>query len=250
MNILIIEDELAAQNNLTRLIRKYYPDFNIIGKVDSISEAIKWLNKSHPDIIFMDVELSDGHCFEIFNSVEIDSFVIITTAYENYALNAFKAKCIDYLMKPIDDDKFTESVGRCIKLYDIQTNNLRKEETTKNPTKAYKQKITLKIGNQIVILDVNNISYFYSDKKSTYIVTSNTKKYLSDMSLDAIESEIDPAMFFKLSRGCLASSSSIRSITKYFNSRLKITLIPENIDPIIVPRSRVHNFLKWIKGNN
>jgi len=252
MDILIIEDEIPAQQLLIRLIKKYFSDFRIIGTLDSINNALNWLQHNHADIIFMDVELSDGKCFELFNKIEITSPVIITTAYEQYALNAFKVKCIDYLLKPIIDEDFIKSVNRCISFCD----NLNPSITLKNIDSSslqktqYKQRFTINIGDQIIIVNINDIAYFLSESKSSYIVLSNNKKYLYDESLDTIEEELDPSMFFKLSRGCITSVNAIFNISKYFNSRLKVTLKPKTNDSIIVSRARSQNFLKWIEGKN
>lgn len=255
MNILIIEDEIPAQQQLLRLIRKYYPGSEIAGVLDSISSAASWLEQhagSAPDIIFMDVELSDGECFELFKRVEIISPVIITTAYSNYALNAFQTKCIDYLMKPYSDEDFKASVDRCIKLYiHPHSEQLLKEiEKFIVPHKQFRQRFTIKSGSQIMIVDIHNIAYFFSENKSTYIVTKDGKQYISDLSIDALESEVDPASFFKLSRGCLAGLESIDSISKYFNSRLKVVLKPNLIGPVLVSRARIQNFMDWLEGRN
>lgn len=251
MKVLIIEDEIPAQNLLVRLLSKYYPSFKIVGILDSIEHSINWLRENTPDIIFMDVELSDGRCFEIFDAVDIKSPVIITTAYENYALDAFKTKCIDYIMKPIEEETFKESVERCIQLCKIPSGESENKKNILSYTqRSYKQRFTIKVGSQIVVVDVNNIAYFYSEDKSTYIVTTDSKQFLTDLSLDSIEEEMDPKQFFKISRGCLAGLSSISTISKYFNSRLKVTLSPHNVDPIIVPYARVQSFLEWLEGKN
>lgn len=248
MDVLIIEDELPAQQNLIKLIRTYFPDFNIIGALDSVKAATKYLQDKMPDLIFMDVELSDGNCFDLFRSVEIKCPVIITTAYENYALDAFKAKCIDYLLKPIDEKAFRESVGRCLQLCGVTATKSPAPDVRPYAKPAYKHHFTIKLGSQILIVDVNDIAYFYSNDKSTYLVTRSGKEYMTDESLVTLEEELDPARFYKISRKCIIGISSIYTISKYFNSRLKVTVSPGNIEPVIVPRDRVQNFLEWLEG--
>lgn len=248
MNILIVEDEIPAQKLLIRLIEKYYPNFKIAAIIDSITAAITWLKSNTPDIIFMDVELSDGTCFEIFNHIDIKCPVIITTAYEQYALDAFKSKCIDYLLKPIDDYVFKESVERCLNFYNGASNS-ETTETAASP-KSFRQRYTIQIGNQIEILDVSKISYFYSEDKTNFIVTKDGNSYMTDQSLDSIKEELDPTVFFKISRGCIASIDAIGSISKYFNSRLKVTLKPAKCSPILISRERVKTFLEWLEGKN
>lgn len=248
MKVLIIEDEIPAQQLLLRLLKKYYPDFLVVEILDSVATSIDWLRNNSADLVFMDVELSDGNCFEIFKDVEINSAVIITTAYENYALNAFKTKCLDYIMKPIEDHVFKESVQRCLRFCNHSSSSLKKEKKDKTPN--YKQRFTINLGSQIVVVDVNKIAYFYSEDKSTYIVTYDSKQFLFDQSLDSVEEEIDPSLFFKISRGCLAGLNSIDNISKYFNSRLKVSLKPSNIDPVLVSRARAQSFLQWLEGKN
>lgn len=245
MNVLIIEDEIPAQQQLLRLLSKHFPDLKVAGILDSITSAESWLKINAPDIIFMDVELSDGTCFELFNRVEISSKVIITTAYEDYALPAFKTKCIDYLLKPIDDAAFTESVERCINFCrPIKNEQPLNEESRKKP---FKQRFTINIGNNIIIVDSSSIAYFYSENKATYLVTNDRRQYLMDLSLDAVEEQLDPAVFFKLSRGCIASLQAISGISKHFNSRLKVTLVPDMIDPILVSRARAPLLMEWLE---
>ncbi len=250
MDILIIEDEIAAQHLLIRLLNKYFPLFKIAGVLDSLTTAVAWLSMNKADLIFMDVELSDGNCFELFKMVEIKSPVIITTAYEHYALKAFNAKCFDYILKPIQDNDFVFSVERCMKFCNKAFYNMSDIEKLISLSKNYKQRFTIKTGTRIMVVEVADIAYFYSESKSTFLVTTDGKRLLADRSLDSIEEELDPSAFFKLSRGCIISFSSIGNISKYYNSRLKISLKPNLIDPIIVPRARAGLFMKWLEGKN
>lgn len=248
MDVLIIEDELPAQQILIRLIKQYFPDFNIIGALDSVKAAAKYLQDNSPDLIFMDVELSDGKCFEIFRQTDIRCPVIITTAYADYALDAFKVKCIDYLMKPIESGAFRESVERCLQLCGVTAAKKDKPDITAYAKPTYKHHYTIKLGSQILAIDTRDIAYFHSNDKSTYLVTRSGKEYMTDESLVMIGDELDPSVFYKISRKCIISMDSIYTISKYFNSRLKVTVSPRNIEPIIVPRDRVQSFLEWIEG--
>ena len=236
MDVLIIEDELPAQQILIRLIKQYFPDFNIIGALDSVKAAAKYL------------QLSDGKCFEIFRQTDIRCPVIITTAYADYALDAFKVKCIDYLMKPIESGAFRESVERCLQLCGVTAAKKDKPDITAYAKPTYKHHYTIKLGSQILAIDTRDIAYFHSNDKSTYLVTRSGKEYMTDESLVMIGDELDPSVFYKISRKCIISMDSIYTISKYFNSRLKVTVSPRNIEPIIVPRDRVQSFLEWIEG--
>jgi len=248
MKVLILEDEMPAQMQIKRLIYQNYPDFEILAILSSVLSAAEWLRKNYVDIIFMDVELSDGICFELFNLVEVKSNVIITTAYESYALNAFKVNSIDYLLKPVGKDDFIKAVEKCRKYkanvgYDPEIIN-----KLISSSKVYKQRFTVKLGTQIIIVNTTDIAYFYSENKSTYIVTFDKKLLLSDLTLDAIENQVNPNFFFRLSRSCLASVPAIDSISKHFNSRLKVHLKPKFKEEIFVSRVRVPLLMEWLEG--
>lgn len=249
MDVLIIEDEIPAQQILIRMLKRYFPDFRTAAVLDSVRSATEWLAGHSPDLIFMDVELSDGKCFEIFRKSEIKCPVIITTAYENYALDAFKAKCIDYLMKPVEPAAFMNSVERCMQLCGGKRAESRTADIGAYARPAYKHHITIRLGSQILVIDINDIAYFYSNDKSTWLVTKDGRQFMTDVPLVTIEEEMDPAKFYKISRKCIVGLSSIYTISKYFNSRLKVTLSPKNIEPVIVPRERVQSFLDWLEGN-
>lgn len=250
MNVLIVEDEVPAQQQLIRLMDRYFPEFKIVEIKDSISDAVLWLKENRPDLIFMDVELADGNCFEIFKRVNIDSPTIITTAYTDYALNAFSVKCIDYLLKPIEEKAFEESVKRCLSLFKNEsTLQKTKSGEMEGMPKKYRERFTIKLGAQILVIESTNISYIYSEDKSSFIVTTDGKHYISDMSIEYFSENLDPLKFFRLTRGCVASIGSIDLISKYFNSRLKVVLKPDKIDPVLVSRARVHEFMDWLEGN-
>lgn len=248
MDILILEDEIPAQLQIRRLIDKHCPDFKVLAVLDSVTKAAEWLKNNSVELIFMDVELSDGVCFELFNIVKVEAGVIITTAYENYALKAFRVNSIDYLLKPIDSESFVNAVEKFKK---NRTNSpFNKETITKlvNSSKVYKQRFTVKVGNHIIVIDINDIAYIYSENKSTYFVTRDKRKFLSDLSLETLEDQLNPSLFFKLSRSCIASVFSIESISKHFNSRLKIKLTPNLVEDILVSRAKVPSFLNWLEG--
>jgi DNA-binding LytR/AlgR family response regulator len=249
MRILILEDEIPAQLQIKKLIEKNFPEFEIAGTLNSVISASKWLSQNSADLIFMDVELSDGVCFELFNLIEISSCVIITTAYENYAIEAFRVNSIDYLLKPLDERTFVKSVERCIKMRESYI--IPKDVISKisNSSKVYKQRFTVKLGTQIYIVNITDIAYIYSENKSTVIVTKDSKKLLTDFSLDSIEEQLNPNLFFKLSRSCIAEINSIEHITRHFNSRLKVHLNPPHSEDIYVSRVKVSQFLEWLEGS-
>lgn len=250
MKILIIEDEIPAQFQLERLIIAHFPEAEIVGKLDSVKSSVKWLTKNRPDLIFMDVELSDGQCFEIFRQIKMDVPVIMTTAYSDYAIKAFKVNSIDYLLKPLDDDEFVNAVKKAkrIKSNDIPDFQNFEALLSKNLPKEYRERFVVKLADQIKVIGIDEIAFFMAEEKVTFIVTNSGKRYLAEFSLDSIEDQLNPKKFFRLSRNCMASIHSVKSVSKYFNSRLKIKLEPSTTEEIMISRIRVHDFMKWLEG--
>lgn len=250
MNALIIEDEKPAQIQLERLLNTHFPEMEIVNRLDSVTSSVEWLKDNAVDIIFMDVELSDGQCFEIFKQVKVNAPVIITTAYNEYAIKAFKVNSIDYLLKPIDQNELIEAVNKAKKAAQKPVLDLGLLENllhAKAP-KEYKQRFTTKLGDKILIINASEIAYFQSEEKATFIVTNEGKRYIADFTLDAIEPLLSPKDFFRLSRGVIAGIHSVKSVSKYFNSRLKVTLNPATPEHILVSRVKIPQFLSWLEG--
>ena len=248
MKAFIIEDELMAQANLIRTLNRNHPDIEVIGSAQSIASAVAWLKspENQPDIIFMDVELADGECFEIFRQVTIQAQVIMTTAYDHYALKAFETGSIDYLLKPIDTDALDRAIARCRKKevhFDVET----LMKALGRPEKNYKERFIIRLNDRIIPIRANAIAYFYSEDKNNYIVTKDGMNYLVNSTLDEIIEELDPKKFFKISRSCIISIDAVSSITKQIGGRLKIVSLPESSFEMIVSRSKADEFLTWIE---
>ena len=257
IKVLIVEDEIPAQINLKKLIDKCCPNGNIVMTISSVRQAVDWLtnNAESTDVIFMDVELSDGICFEIFERVHITQHVIITTAYDNYAIDAFKAGSVDYLLKPIVEEDLKRAWGRCVGRLDSRTSpdieRLMDMVSRANSTqdKEYRKRFTVKTGEKIIIISVEDIAYCYSKDKSTYAVNRNGKQRLLDYSLDMVQEMLDPKIFFRISRSYIISINSIENISKYLGTRLKLQLSPHTDDEVVVSRSRTSDFLDWLDNN-
>jgi two-component system, LytTR family, response regulator len=250
MKVLIIEDERPAQIQLERLLETHFPDSEIMAVLDSVEKAAVWLAGHHPELIFMDVELSDGQCFEIFKRVRVDAPVIMTTAYDQFAVKAFKVDSVDYLLKPIDTTEFVQAVNKSRRRNHVGEADLKilEEFLTKKTPKEYKKRFITKQNDQIIVLQMDEIAYFLAEDKVTFIVTRSGKRYFSEYSLDQLEAQIDPKTFFRLSRGCIANIQSVKSVSKHFNSRLKVKLDPPSADEVLVSRIRVPEFLNWLEG--
>lgn len=257
IKVLIVEDEIPAQINLKKLIEKCCDDSRIVMTLTSVRSTIKWLeeNPQGADVIFLDVELSDGICFDIFDKVEINAQVIITTAYDNYAVNAFRVKTLDYLLKPITESDIRRAWERCKERIGQQSApNLEQlldivSKAGAPKDKEYKKRFIVKMGEKIIIIPVEDIAYCYSEDKSTYAVNRNGTRRLLDYSLDTIQEMLDPKIFFRVSRSYIVSINSIENISKYLGTRLKLQLNPHTDEEVVVSRSRTSDFLEWLDSN-
>ena len=249
MKVLIVEDEIMAQKSLTRLLMQNFSDMSIVGYTDSIKNTVSWLRTegNSADIIFMDVELSDGVCFEIFRQVEVKAKVIMTTAYDSYALKAFEAGSVDYLLKPVESAALKRAVARCrMSGGQIDVEALLKA-VGGGSKKEYKEIYIVRFNDRIVPLETSNIAYIYSEEKNNYLVTFDEQRYIIDSSLDLVIDEFNPEQFFRVSRSCIVSLKAMVSIIKQAGSRLRIVARPEPDFEMTVSRSRVDDFLKWLE---
>ena len=242
MKVLVIEDEIPAQEELVRILRKHFPNIEIVDIIGSVRDSVEWLRNNTADLIFMDIQLLDGCCFDIFDVVEVRTPIIFTTAYDQYALKAFKVNSVDYLLKPVDEDELVAAVRKMDYKYD----NIRNLIESYIPTVRYKTRISVKTGDIYRFLLIDEVAYFISEDGFTYAVTNNEKKHIVDYTISSLETQLDPKRFFRLSRGCIVSIDSIEKITAYFNSRLKVTLKGRKNISIILSRGRVPDFLNWI----
>jgi DNA-binding LytR/AlgR family response regulator len=251
MNVLIIEDEKPAARRLSRLLSAL--GVNVSTMLHSVEEAVLWFqNNTHPDLIFLDIQLSDGLSFEIFDLVDVKSAIIFTTAYDEYALQAFKLNSIDYLLKPIDDEELEIAVR---KYQNLKTKgnqiNLDFEDIKKllvNPLeREYKKRFTIRLGQHLKIINADDIECFYSENKGTYAATSEGRNYLLDTTLENLENELSPQIFFRVSRKYYVNVNHIKDIVSYTNSRLIIKLNRYNEQEIIVSRERVRDFKLWLE---
>lgn len=255
MRALIIEDEIPSRLNLCRALRSISPDIEIVGSLGSVAESIEWFN-AHPqgtDIVFMDVQLSDGLCFDIFKSTSVCGKVVITTAYDNYALDAFKVHSVDYLLKPIDREALRNTVNHCFSLLPTSPKEsidyARLAEIFTPKQSEWKDRFLVKVGDKIILVRVENIAFFYSENKTTFLVTDEAREYIVDESLDAIEGKLNPASFFRIGRSCIVALAQIQVVTKHFGSRLKVQLRTSKRDDLFVSRARTGEFLEWLNGN-
>ena len=250
--VLIIEDEKPAAEWLQQLILKLGYDIKIATVIDSVRGAADWFRQNTaPDLVFMDIQLADGLSFEIFEQVKVPCPVIFTTAYEEYAVKAFKVNSVDYLLKPIAFDeletaflKFENQVKKEEKVQPVTLDLLNKVREMLR--KQYKTRFVIKVGEHLKSIPVEDIQFFYSLDKATFLCTSDFKTYIVDYSLDRISEMIDEHRFFRINRKYILSNQSIADIVFYSNSRLKIKLKKPDEESIIVSRDKVPAFKEWL----
>ncbi|MGB1042574.1 MAG: LytR/AlgR family response regulator transcription factor [Tenacibaculum sp.] len=251
MNVIIIEDEKPAARRLSRMLSAL--NIEVQTMLHSVEEAINWFqNNEHPDLIFLDIQLSDGLSFEIFEEVEVKSAIIFTTAYDEYALKAFKLNSIDYLLKPIDEDELKVAVEKFKQnrpqKSDVQVNIDDIRKLLINPVdRKFKKRFTIKVGQHLKIIHVDEIECFYSENKASYIHTTSNRNYLIDHSLEHWQEQLNPEHFFRVNRTFIVHINAIKDIVSYTNSRLQLKLHNYNDQEIIVSRERVKQFKEFIQ---
>jgi len=256
MNLLLIEDEATAARRLTKLIRDLRPTWSVLDVIDSVEASVQWLRTfPRPDLLFMDIQLADGISFEIFRQTDVTTPVIFTTAYDEYTLKAFKVNSIDYLLKPIDEDELAAAVQKFERnhteltaltetvLPPVLTQLIEQFSPAPSP---YKERILIRTGPQLVSVPVASLAYLYSEDGVTFTLDTAGKKYILDYTIDEATGFLSPRQFFRISRKVLVQLSAIGRIHSYFNSRLKLDLLPATTFEVIVSRERVADFKSWL----
>lgn len=250
MKLILIEDELPALRRLSKMLLELMPEAEILGSADTIDGAVA-LFQQHKDaqLALMDIELADGQSFEIFNRIAVHIPIIFTTAYDEFALKAFKVNSIDYLLKPIDPDELKQALEKFKKLQTpSNTVNLQELLVSFNQkTEAnFKQRFLVKMGQKYLSINISEVAYFNANEKVVYLVTKDQKKYIIDYTLDELEGMVEPKLFFRLNRQYLSKIDAIENISSYFNGKLKIHLNPNVVDEVLVSRERASEFKQWL----
>ena len=249
MKVLIIEDEQHTAERLKQLIITYDPDIQILGELTTVRESIEWLrNNPLPDLIFQDIQLSDGNCFEIYENINLSTPVIFTTAFSEYAIKSFEVNSIDYLVKPYDINELKRALDKYHKYYrsfNVPEIDLLKEVLARSSS-AYKRRFLIRIGDEFRFIQTEEVAYILSEDNLTFLITRTGKRHPLDQSLASLTLELDPARFFQVNRMCIINIKSIEKISTWFNGRLKLLLTPSvNVD-IFVSRERVRQFKIWL----
>lgn len=246
MQVLIIEDEKIAADYLVAMLRKYDAGIEVMHIIDTVSEAVSWLSLHTPDLIFCDIHLADDMSFAIFQQVQVASPIIFTTAYDQYAIKAFKLNSIDYLLKPIDEKELFQSIEKYKGWQTPHTKDLQTiAELLKNRVE-YKERFLVNSGQKLVSVSANQIAYFHADNKVVCLITNTNQKYVVDLSLDKLDQVLDPNVFFRINRQYIVNIHAIAQMFAYSKSRVKLELIPASEKEIIVSVERSGEFKEWL----
>lgn len=248
MNVLIIEDERPAAEKLQKILLEIQPEINVLARLESVIDSINWLNSHEaPDLIFMDIQLDDGVCFEIFDAVKIDTPVIFTTAYDSYAIKAFQVNSVDYLLKPIEKMAVFKALEKYKSIYQSRpAQGERLKSLTQQFPVSYKSRFFVRIGTHFHTIAVDDIQCFFIQERAVFLKTIQGKKYDLDHSLDQVQQMVDPASFFRINRNYLIHINAIQDIFSYSANRLGVKLkMMDHLD-MIVSREKVTDFKKWL----
>lgn len=252
MNILIIEDEEPAAIRLKKIVAEIEPGAKILDVLVSISSAVKWISAHpSPDLILMDINLADGSSFEIFNKVNIDSPVIFITAFDEFAIQAFKVNSIEYLLKPVKKEELTTAFNKYKKYHagKQQLPDLKMlVETLLEKQGQYKKRFLIRYGEHIKTIDIAQVSYFYTEEKINFLKTKDNRTYPVEYNLDKLETMLDPQRFFRINRQFIISIDSIVEMFSFSKSRVKVNLTPPSNLETIVSTERSPHFKEWLSG--
>ena len=251
MNVLIIEDETAAANNLQAILRKVAPSYNVLTVLESIEESVEYFEDSTqttPDLVFMDIHLADGESFRIFDKVTITTPIIFTTAYDEYALRAFKVNSIDYILKPIKEEDLRHAIDKLAQLSGVERSEYKSRvESMASTSKQENQRVFLvHYKDKIIPLSIDDIAFFYTSNEKVSAFTHSGEKYIVDRTLETLQSLLPADEFFRANRQFIVSRKSVKDIAVWFGSRLSLNLTIEAPEKIIISKARVPEFKQWL----
>lgn len=251
MKVLIVEDEKIAAEKLERLLGQIDTDIEVLAKLESVTQTTAWLKENKADLIFLDIHLSDGNSFRIFDEIELKTAIIFTTAYDQYAIQAFKVNSVDYLLKPINKydliqslEKFKEINSYCDTPQTVDYSDL--VDSIKIHHKLYQKRFMVVVGDQLRTVPCEEVAYFFAEGKYVFLVNKNKDRYLVEFTLDKLNEVLDPDYFFRVNRQIIVGFESIKTMQKWFTRRIKLNLKPNFENEVIVSVERVGEFKKWL----
>jgi len=248
MKFLIVEDEHLAVERLKRMLQNTDLAYEIVGEIDSVCSARKWLGQYECDLIFLDIHLSDGLAFDIFEDLQINIPIIFTTAYDHYAIKAFQLNSIDYLLKPYNQQELDQALTKHRQFFKEPTNIDFKSiaDLIKNPKNAYQSRFIVSYGQKLKSIATEDVTYFYAAEKMVFLCNKEGKNFVIDQTLDKLENQLDPHLFFRINRKFLISISAIQEMHSYPKGRVKIELNPPCQYESIVSLEKASDFKKWL----
>jgi len=253
IKIILVEDEAYNLRLLEEMIKKVRPRWEIINSFDSVRGTVNWLQENpHPDLLFMDIQLADGLCFSVFGQVDVKSMVIFTTAYDNYAIQAFKVNSIDYLLKPFKEKDLEAAIAKFESFREIFIEGVMKHdysevlEAVRRGEKKYRKRFLVSKGSGFISLTTDEIAYFYSESRVTTAVTFNKQNHIVDYTLEVLEDELNPELFFRANRQIIVNVKSIERVDTYFGAKLKVRLNPPFHNEVMVSRLKATDFKEWL----
>ena len=252
LNVVIIEDEIPAARLLNFMVKQLRPDWNIISLPGNVEESVHWFKENpHPDIIFLDIQLSDGHSFDFLSQAKPSSAIIFTTAYDEYAIRAFSVNSIDYILKPVDEKRLLEAIVK----YESLTKNkhIKNKEyldiildSLQHHEKRYRTRFIIYGTNRFWTLQVSNIAYFYSENKVTFAVTKTGEEHIVDLSLNKLSEQLDPDRFFRANRQVILCIDAITHVEPYFNGKIVVSIQPPYKTKITISEEKISSFKSWL----
>ena len=250
MKALLIEDEPYAVQQVQSLLAESAPEINLIAVLESIESTVEWFSThSPPDLVFMDVHLADGSCFEIFTHINIGAPVVFITAYDQYALEAFRVNGLDYLLKPLKKKDLERSLERFYEMVSEKSGHVDYDRIAREilqNTGQYQKRLLIRYGQKITIIDISDVAYFYAESKDTLICTFDKRHYPADQNLEQLQKILSPEKFFRVNRKILINIKAITSMTSYSRSRIKLHLDPPFEEDVIVSTERTPGFKNWL----
>lgn len=249
MKVAIIEDEQLAAEKLESLLNEINSEVEVIAELSSVIDSINWLNNNSVNLLFVDIHLSDGISFEIFEQVNIDIPIIFTTAYDKYAIQAFKLNSIDYLLKPIRKSELQESLSKYNKIKSTHNIDIEKLiDTLQNKKETYQKRFLINFGSKLKMVETHNIAFFWAQEKSVFFTTFDKNTFPFDLSLDKVKEKLNPETFFRINRKMIINIEAIKNMHPFSRARIKLDLNPPSPKEIetLVSIERVGDFKDWI----
>lgn len=254
IKVLIIEDEIPAQRLLKETLQELDIELEVVGCIGSVQSAVTWFQQNeHPEIVLLDIQLSDGQSFEIFKQVKVDSMIIFTTAYDEYALQAFKVNSLDYLLKPIEKDELQDAFEK----YQQYNKQFIKEKNStidyselaaliKNEKQEYRKRFLIQSNESFFHLPIEQIAFIYSLQGITFVVTFEKREYPVNFSLESIKEQLNPELYFKVNRQIIVNINTIKKVHTYFNGKLKLETQPSHSEDIVIGKDKAAAFKRWL----